>query len=696
MLNSIVLNIHCEGELLLPTLRSLDRAVAYADNNLFELVAVLDRSDEVTQTIIDTYDFSQFVSVRILKVDLGSLGLSRNAGIENASGDFIFLADSDDLVSYNYFLKTISEREKNKNRNIVYFPEIYSEFGNRNSVFRHYGEPWFSPLMFFSWHPFGSRISAYKEVFTHVPFAHIPVSAGYAYEDWHHNAALLAADYRFHVVDDVIVFYRRSKNSLSNAMVNMSINIPPASAYFKPDIYTELCHGDYFKYRFLPPSEMPDPAIARQRAAELKPLYYDAHAIEPGINQNGEVQGVSGNNLNHFQLDTALAYYEICSIVKGMTFDHIVLMPFITKGGAEKYLFNILDELCRQNLFCRILIITGEYYNGQTWDEKLPVNAVYIELPIMSGIMDSKIHRLLTLRLIEATARPDCNIHVFPCFYSDGFFDSYRSVLKPWRFVFYHFCGHFRIKRGKIKKKETLGFFRKNRELCSLVISDNVTEFERKIDKDNKLADSLKEKFKCIYTVTEVVRDASSGSPARKPKIFWASRIDKQKRITLIPLIGEKLAHSYPDDLLQVYGYSALDPHLTDQIKNADNIQYCGSFNGLSSLPADISDIFVYTSYVDGLPNVILEAIAIGIVVIAPDVGGIKEIIKNNETGVLLPSLDSDEDMAQAYAAAILDLVHNPEKRLHLVQNAQALLKQQHSYPRFSQSVADAFPLSAK
>ena len=47
-------------------------------------------------------------------------------------------------------------------------------------------------------------------------------------------------------------------------------------------------------------------------------------------------------------------------------------------------------------------------------------------------------------------------------------------------------------------------------------------------------------------------------------------------------------------------------------------------------------DLVVQTSYTEGMPNVVLEALAMEVPVIATDVGGTSEVIKNNHTGVLV------------------------------------------------------------
>ncbi len=70
-------------------------------------------------------------------------------------------------------------------------------------------------------------------------------------------------------------------------------------------------------------------------------------------------------------------------------------------------------------------------------------------------------------------------------------------------------------------------------------------------------------------------------------------------------------------------------------------------------------DIFVLPSRNEGISNTILEAMATGLPVVATHVGGNPELVVENETGVLVPAVNST-----ALADALREYVLNPSRRL--------------------------------
>jgi glycosyltransferase involved in cell wall biosynthesis len=90
------------------------------------------------------------------------------------------------------------------------------------------------------------------------------------------------------------------------------------------------------------------------------------------------------------------------------------------------------------------------------------------------------------------------------------------------------------------------------------------------------------------------------------------------------------------------------------------------------------ADVLAISSVSEGSPNVLLEAMAAGVPVVATSVGGIPEIVADKETGLLVPPSDpkamasainllfSNRDLAKTLACNALELVrkwHSPQDR---------------------------------
>ncbi|MEM2741859.1 MAG: glycosyltransferase family 4 protein, partial [Nitrososphaeria archaeon] len=87
------------------------------------------------------------------------------------------------------------------------------------------------------------------------------------------------------------------------------------------------------------------------------------------------------------------------------------------------------------------------------------------------------------------------------------------------------------------------------------------------------------------------------------------------------------------------------------------------------------SSIFVLPSLKEALPMSILESLACGTPVVATTVGGIPEIIRNNENGILVPQNDEKK-----LAEAIDYLLQNKDVRVRLGQNGRKNIVERFSY----------------
>ena len=85
-------------------------------------------------------------------------------------------------------------------------------------------------------------------------------------------------------------------------------------------------------------------------------------------------------------------------------------------------------------------------------------------------------------------------------------------------------------------------------------------------------------------------------------------------------------------------------------------------------------DVFLLSSIFEGLPYTLLEAMALGLPLVATDVVGSRDVIVNGENGLLVPPKSP-----QKLADALSDLLQNPQKRQYMGSNGRQLLLQKYN-----------------
>ena len=78
---------------------------------------------------------------------------------------------------------------------------------------------------------------------------------------------------------------------------------------------------------------------------------------------------------------------------------------------------------------------------------------------------------------------------------------------------------------------------------------------------------------------------------------------------------------------------------MSRELKIDDRVHFLGHVQDVPGLLA-ASDLFCYPSLADGLPNAVVEAMAMGLPVIASAVGGVPELIADGENGLLVTPQD--------------------------------------------------------
>jgi glycosyltransferase involved in cell wall biosynthesis len=97
----------------------------------------------------------------------------------------------------------------------------------------------------------------------------------------------------------------------------------------------------------------------------------------------------------------------------------------------------------------------------------------------------------------------------------------------------------------------------------------------------------------------------------------------------------------------------------------------------LMSLIYSAADIFLMPSLEDNLPNTVMEAMACGLPVVAFAVGGVIELVRQNETGLLVTKRD-----VSALHGAVSRLLHDDQLRGQMAIRSRAVAEQEYPLAR--------------
>jgi glycosyltransferase involved in cell wall biosynthesis len=104
-----------------------------------------------------------------------------------------------------------------------------------------------------------------------------------------------------------------------------------------------------------------------------------------------------------------------------------------------------------------------------------------------------------------------------------------------------------------------------------------------------------------------------------------------------------------------------------------DAVSFLGQRDDVADILA-VADVGVLSSDFEGMPLAILEYMAAGLPVVSTDVGGVPEIVREGETGLLVPRGDS-----RALADRIGRLIADPELARRMGQNGRRLQQERFS-----------------
>jgi glycosyltransferase involved in cell wall biosynthesis len=369
------------------------------------------------------------------------------------------------------------------------------------------------------------------------------------------------------------------------------------------------------------------------------------------------------------------AYLDVCRQLGEPWPSHVYLVPWLTTGGSDLTALNYVNSLHQQGWAERILVIATEDRDSP-WANRLPEGVSFLPFGRLYGQLSLADRKCLLIRLLlQMAPRMIHNLNSFLGY--EAFVTHGRALSQASSLLGHVFC-YDRTTEGA-----RVGYPVDHVPRCFDVLSAVISDNQSLLDEIHQIYHldpaRLLVHYQPVTLQTEAPpRIASTNEPL---KILWAGRLDRQKRVDILNAVARACAaedfefHAFGSRVLDLYGPVPTGPNMT----------YHGPFDGFGQLPSQDFDVLLYTSEWDGLPNVPQEAMARGLVVVASDSGGVKELIRPGKTGYLI----TPRDDVEAFVSALRSIDRDRVGASRLVKQGYRLLRDQHSRQQFIRALLE-------
>ena len=172
-------------------------------------------------------------------------------------------------------------------------------------------------------------------------------------------------------------------------------------------------------------------------------------------------------------------------------------------------------------------------------------------------------------------------------------------------------------------------------------------------------------------------------------RILFLGRFDRQKGLDrLVDIINKCRQQSLPIEWRLVGKNVLTDDNTTRELASIANLIEPPALTTerLNSL-YEWADVLLLPSYWEGLPLTILEAMRLGVVICASDVGAVTEVIDHEVTGLIIPNY-LDGAFTEVTISMLSSLIDNPSK-LREIGTAASTYAIQNSWQEASRSCID-------
>ncbi len=169
--------------------------------------------------------------------------------------------------------------------------------------------------------------------------------------------------------------------------------------------------------------------------------------------------------------------------------------------------------------------------------------------------------------------------------------------------------------------------------------------------------------------------------------IVAIGRLVPQKNHALFLEAAARLSRQMAAVRFMIVGDGPLRPALETRADNlglAESVSFVGERQDVDVILRSASLLWLPSRW-EGMPNVVLEAMASGVPAIATDVGGTRELIRTGVDGFVVPPEDAD-----AFVALSRDLLQDEQRRRQFAAAARSRAED-FSSPRMVQAVTELY-----
>ncbi len=547
----------------------------------FEVIIVNDGSTErASIDKLEALDLSG-LSARIINQDNAGVAAARNTGIAQAQGKYIVSLDSDDLLDPTYIEKALVALETDPTIDLI--TTDMRLFGVDNLVYKQ--------AAYSARHLLENNMLITSAMFVKEGWEKAGgYKSGIGYEDWEFWISLAELGY----------WGRRIPEPLFNYRTAVSSRFVDDRAKHGQNLRSIKKLHPFFSYRIK--------KVGRSKAFHIPHLAHESSFIN--LNRS--------DLYNHPDNDAP---------------NILVAIPWMTFGGAETLIYNYCIELKDE---FNMSFVTGMAAEHE-WEYKFKeiTERIY---HLANLFEDKKLFEDFISNYITTQ-----NIQVLHIIHTDFVFDMLPSL---------------RTRHPKLRVVVTMFNDRVEYFLPSVAAAANVDVF---VTDNSKVADSYKSRIQ-TETEVKVIPNGVNCYDKFNPKLYGRQAVRQELGLQgedlAVFFVGRLSIEKNPDVFIDAAKIIAKQPDsehirffvigdgpmkgLIERSATGRNVSYLGYQSDVARLLC-AADIFVLPSSIEGFPMSILEAMAMGVAVVASDVGAVAEVIESGKDGFVVTPGSSSE-----------------------------------------------------